>query len=270
MSLPSQIIRQSTEFFGTYDLVLDDPGVLKTDNTGLTSCTAIISFPAHLHGTYLSNVSLLLGASHPIFGSSFSLLMESREVAFKGPRAIAKCAYAGIDNTYSDGGTPPQYELIINTSESPIATHPEFDTDIGGTPTAPLNGANFRHVDGSFPPARAGAVASSNLGYVFDSFDQTDENGNLLELAGVSAFLEAGATWRKSWKMNRLPTTTDVGRIGMIEFPEGNPPTPSGRSWLNMGINVTHQRGGAYFWDKEWRLSGRNGWTTKIYRISGA
>lgn len=262
MSIPSQVSRTASEIFGSSGLILEDPGTLYGDRSGLVTATAVFKIPREKWqhadvGTYCN-----LNSPHPIF--TF-IGVEKFELSLQGPYAVIKCDYAGIQAQYSSSGTPPEYELIVGVSESPIATHPKFQSSIGGTPKAPQNGANFRNVDSNVKPANAKNISKTVAGFYFEVFDVTIGE-KLNDLAGVSSYLEANMTFKKSWKMNRFPSSAEVNDVGTLANPPPPCPTVSaGRTWLNMGVSASHKRGFAYFWSQEWRLSGRRGWSTKIY-----
>jgi hypothetical protein len=266
MSLPSTATAQYLDFFGQSGISMEDAGTLVTDRAHLATCTATLRIRRDQWNGSDMNTLGNIGASHPIF--TF-VTMENRELSIQGPWAYAKCKYAGIESQYSINGTPPQYELIIGVSESPIATHTKFNqTNFAGTPMAPKNGANFRSV--RFPNSVASETSPSltSAFFVFDSFDVFTGGATpaLNPFAGVTSYLEANMTWRKSWKMDHYPTASDINHVGDIDgSPPQAPTLNSPRTWLNMGVSCSHQRGSAYFWTQEWRASGRRGWNTVIY-----
>jgi hypothetical protein len=244
------------ELFGQQGLRLSDPGVLKTSRTGMASCTAVWEIKK-------SNYRNLrgIGTPHPIFSI---LSMESSEVQLKGAYAVQTANYTGVEAQYDD--LSPTYELVVGLSEEPIETHTKFQTDIGGTPMAPLNGAMFENqatkiwvFDGSTD------TAADNNGYLFRGFMVTDPDTGLLNsYAKIEHYLEASQlTWRRTTA--RRTSATSIAAVGKIGTPKGPAPSlPAGRNWLYMGLTQT-QRGNVYSVVEEWRASGRRGWNTTIY-----
>ncbi len=237
-------------------LTVSDPGTLVTDRTGFITCTAVMKI-RHDRANLMPDIN----SPHPVFGSI--LLMEHRALSLKGGFATAMCEYCGILGV----STTPVYQLFVGVGEEPISTHPKFKTDIGGTPVAPLNGARFRNVSngtivgvGLTPPV----TTTTNIGYVFDSFEIMANETDLNEFAGVSSYLEVSQiTWRKTW--NTLSTIpVDVSTVGKIVTPEGFPPTISPRNWLDMGISVDY-RPGINQLTHDWKASGLRKWNLIIY-----
>ena len=235
----------SYEYHGNLGVLMSDPGTLTTDRTKLQTCTAEFTCPANSFRS-LPNI----GSVHPIFGT---ITMERRVVSVKGAYAVAQCCYAGID----EDETAPVYETISGLCESPIETHPNF-TAFAGTPSAPINGANFRKGDMIVNAASPSTTGDS--GYVFEGFDVM-VGGVRNEFAGVTSYLEAGQiTFRATWNVRKWVPGSAAGKIGS---PSGPAPAIVG-TWLDMGFTST-QRGSVYQVSREWRASGRRGWNAQIY-----
>ncbi len=245
-------------FYGNHGIVTEDPGTLKISRTGMASCTGVFKI---IKAKYLQLYPI--GASHPVF--TF-MTLESSEISLKGAFAVQTANFTGVQAQYDD--LSPTYELVVGLSEEPIETHPKFKTDIGGTPTAPLNGAMFEDqqtkiivFDGS------DTSAATDDGYMFKGFMVINADGTLNEFAKVEHYLEASQlTWRRTTA--RKVSATSVSTVGKKATPKGPYPTlPSGRTWLYMGLTQT-QKGSVYQVVEEWRASGRRGWNDDIYGAS--
>jgi hypothetical protein len=225
-------------------LIVESPGEVHTDIYGLETCTAVFKAPQDR-----PDLIPPMFAYHPVFTY---LNMERRRVSITPGYLIITGEFAGIP-----GGTIPIYELSLGCSDEPIETHPRFISEIGGRPSAPMNGAIF--IDPS-----TGRVTASDAVGVFDHFKLTI-SGTLNPLAGISAYLEAAQMcWRERYCATSRPSDTTV--VGHIQSPAGPAPNPpSGGNWLYMGVTY-EQRGNCFFITREWRASGRRGWNELIYR----
>jgi hypothetical protein len=250
---------QDIQFLGKQGIILNDPGTLTTDRTGLATCTATFKVRKD-HWQTMPN----LWSPHPIFGF---IGMEHRELSFQGPFAVAVCKYAGVDAImYQNGNSSPVYDLCVGVSEEPIETHPDF-ASFAGSPMSPINGANFRLLEkGTIVNAKTATKPEGPDGYVFDSFDifTGDGKGGKNKFAKVESYLEASQlTWRMTYNSKVSPAS--IAGVGLIGDPIGPAPRLAGkRNWLFMGITST-KRGSAYQTSMEWRASGRSGWIEEIY-----
>lgn len=260
---PSSIILPHTEFHGSTQPILSDPGKVSMDLTALATCTAVWKIRAD----YWFNLPQLLSA-HPIFTTLF---MEKTEFSLQGSFAVATCNYVGfITAIYPD--TTPIYELTISNGEVPIATHPKF-AQFAGNASAPLNGAIFEcQGPGTLAGTRvfAGGQGTSSpssvqnpSAYTFVGFQSVVNGTANTTWAGLLAYLDPFATWKKTVALQT--PTQDIFSIGAIDTPPGPvPQLPPNRNWLYMGMTQT-QRANVWQTVQEWRLSGRNGWNTTLY-----
>lgn len=243
-----------------------DFGTLVTDRFSLSTCTAVYSIPA----VYWDSLPDLF-AFHPIFTP---LMMEHREVKIVNGFAVATCSYAGYIPPVGGTGSPtPVAELVLGTSEDPIETNPLFVMNIGGTATAPSNGAVFFSPStGIYVSVAQGNLPASNSGFVFDHFDLFNSDGSQNTFSKIDSYLSA---FNMTYKVTQVTNTpvADISKCGYIDTPlsfssggiEIAPPSlDSPRNWLNMGISQT-QRGSAFLTVTEWRASGPRGWNTTIY-----
>lgn len=250
-------------YHGGKGIITEDYGTLVTDRTALSTCTAVFKIK-QTSWTQLPNVN----APHPIFNY---IGMERRELSFSGGWAIAKCSYAGIDDS-STQGTSPIYELVVGLSEEHIETHPDFVKKIGGTAHEPLNGAVFEQLGDD-----GGVIATWQEGHVSPNVDSRNcifkkfstfapGKPDLNPFAKGEVYLSAtGMTWRKTYNIKASLST--IRKAGKIDRPEGSPPDidAGGKiNWLNMGVNMT-KRGSCYQCVQEWRASGRQGWNETVY-----
>lgn len=251
------------EYHGDSGVTVHRMGTATVSMTGLQQITTVWKTRANNY-----NALPAIFSSHPVFGL---LLLEKGDLSFDSGFCYYAATYAGLAFQYGGASeTTPVYELTVGTAESPIATHPKFAQEIGGTVTNPKNGAVFEYQgDGTrrrwFDGAK-GIKPTSNAGWVFVGFNHfvTANATTMNPYAGVSSFLEPQMTWRKMW--NRKYTSDDVSDVGTIQTPPGNPPRlPAGANWLYMGLSAT-RRGGAQSMTQEWRSSGRRGWNPTLYK----
>lgn len=216
-----------------------------------------------------------IGDEHPHAEGCY---LESRELTWEPGLVRARCVYAGAEDADLDR---PIYELQIGVQEEPIETHPRFVANIGGTPSAPLNGAIF--VDGN------GAVTFSDDGGTFAGWWATYRAGNppagavvSSTFRGIEAYLEtSNVTYRQSYISKTLPPST----MALLDIVENGamPGLARGmsfgtRNWLYMGAQI-RERGRKALnsnsaWDeqnviyeisRDWRLSAKGGWNSTIY-----
>jgi hypothetical protein len=230
-------------YFGNDGLILEAAGELVTDRYGLWSGACRYKVP-------VGRLDLVpaLNSAHP--HANFCLA-ERQRVVFSPGHWNVMVDYAGAQAD----DTEPVFEFNHGTGTEPIETHPNFVSLLGGKPSAPLNGAIF--VD------RDGEITADDARGVFDRFRPVLA-GVLNELAGASGFITAtNSIWSKSWTRKTAPSAGS--NIVRIDEPAGNAPSFGGAyNWLFLGTSYT-KRGGAYACVSRWMLSGRRGWSQKIY-----
>lgn len=265
-----------------------DYGTLSTERDGLQSATATYKIARAKWRELPVRKSV-----HPIFKN---LTVERAEVSLSGPFAIATCNYYGIEGEETDS----VYDLDYGGSEDPIATHPDFKELIGGTATAPKNGANFKHPSIQRIANAQNFTPPNNAGWSFDFFDIQVPDANFIgprppatelnPFAGVQSYLASAMTWRRSWC--RKESIYDLSKVNKIDQPEGpcpllndpkpipapkidtrflkdrqqpKDPDPGPRNWLLIGI-TQQQKGQIFQCTKIWRASGPRGWLEPIYK----
>ena len=213
---------------------LESPGTLQTDRYGLSS--AVARWARYDLGATDPGTPTSFGQAHPIWSS---LSCDKVQISHQGTHWQCEASFFGIY-----GSPQPIYEIDMRTSEEPIESHPLFDTFAYPEGT---NGSKF-DADGQF------------LGF-YPVVNETNEITNPAWV-GVRGFLSPGTVWKKRYVTNLRPT--DIGAVGSIDTPEGNPPSYGGRNWLYNGL-TWEQRGLTYTVTKEWLLSGPLGWNSEIY-----
>lgn len=204
------------------------------------------------------DAALPFGLAHPY---NTNIWMETKQIVYHAKGATAVCTYAGVEFEFLE---KPVYETIIGVEESPIETHPNFQT-IAGKPSSPTNGAIF--LDPS-----TGYISTDDTVGVFDRFAPY-VGGSINPKAGIEAFLDPVYTYRQSYVTQTPP---DDSGVGTIQTPPGPGIKGIGkRTWLYTGMN-SRRRGDpsgqinqiVYEVSKDWKLSGRRGWDTDIYTSS--
>ena len=163
------------------------------------------------------------------------------------------------------------HTMKVSTSSDPIETHPTFRSKIGGTESKPLHQAIFE--DKKFEKFPVKYLASQGEMKPDDAKNAKGEQfkfGDQNRFAGVTSYLNASATWTRSFSSTNQPTLAGLGKISL---PSGDPPTPQGRNWLYTGFSAsfispakgdkTRQIEGQIV--QEWKLSARKGWDKDIY-----
>jgi hypothetical protein len=233
-----------SNFFGNRALVIEVLGELSTDLYGLTTCSLTAKCPQDRW-----DLVPPLFDYHPLFSY---LNVERQRIQIKDGFLWINLEYAGITGAV----TTPIYELSLGVGETPIEAHPKFATQIGGTPSAPLNGAIFLHPS-------TNQITTDNTKGVFDRFASQFAGGPNI-YAGVTSYIDFGqATWRVRQYQTFQPA--DISYVGKISWPEGPAPSLGGaRNWLLQSVNF-ERRGNVYGVTKEWRASGPRGWDPIVY-----
>lgn len=239
--------------------VVADSARVRQKRNGLLEgeCTFEVVGEQSAAGAYLAAV-VYIGGLHPY---NPLLYLETREIIYTPIGARAVCSYVGVEVEFLER---PSYELIIGMEESPIEVHPNFET-LAGTPEAPANGAIFLDPE-------SGLFSTDNATGLFDRFAPITSGGDKNPLGGVEAFLDPVVTYRESYVTRNLPSASGFGMIDENVPGPGFKGSLGARNWLYVGF--TYQRRGnsdpnnfrvLYEVQKEWKLSGRNGWNEDIY-----
>lgn len=237
----------------------ESPGLRET-RTGLTEGEVIYEVSGE-HSAALAVIPKRWSV-HPF---SNYVWMESRDIQFMPWGVRAMCRYAGADPLALN---IPVYNLVVGMEEAPIETHPLF-TNIGGTPSSPLNGAIFLDPETNLP-------GNDNARCFFDRFPTFLADGSKNLKAGIESFLEPVVSYREEYVTTSLPSLTGFGKRTTTVPGPGLPGGLGKRDWLYLGYTYTRRgnQGGSgpfayasiiYEVTHEWRLSGRNGWDPDIY-----
>ena len=185
------------------------------------------------------------GSAHP---QARHLLLERRRVRMTKGFWTIICSYKGFYST--NGSMPSVYELHLGSGTEPIQVHPDFVTKIAGLPSAPKNKALF--VDGQGNPS-----TDDDLG-LFEEF------GVKSDLYGMDSYVDMNnITFTETWISRSMPNS---GGKCEVQNPGGAPSFGDGRTWLYVGMSSSGERGGSCKNRKTWRLSGRGGWNSLVYK----
>lgn len=210
------------------------------DRYGVDMITRIEMLPAALFPTEIRQE----GSAHPRFSS---MAVSKRSFSQEAAGTFYRMTY--LYEGFLLSIPSPTYELNGSVGEDPIQLHRDFVESLAGTPSAPLNGANF--ID-----PETGKISSDDDVGVFDRFGEG-------ELAGVEAYRVPTAVWTEISFSGTRPT--GLGDLGTKEAPNGpNPSFGEGRNWMFVGATY-RKRGHIFEIRKSWELSGRGGWNDLIY-----
>lgn len=160
--------------------------------------------------------------------------------------------YEGKATAFVGADTKMDISVDFTTSQEPIESHPDFTTQIGGTPTNILHGAVF--------DARTGEFQG------FPVVDPDEPNQLPSRFAGIRSYYMPQETFTSSTVEFDYPSEGEIASIGQVFVPDMNlPALPGNRSWLNTGIRVQNI-GNVYFrTQKTGMLSGPRNWIPEIY-----
>ena len=216
------------------DITIEESGELVTDIYGLSTVTTVLKIAQDAPNLVPAMFSL-----HPIYQYT---ALERRREQHRDGYIIVTGDYAGVNGT-----SQPIYELTVGVQDEPIVAHPKFISSIGGTPSAPRNGAVFLGPDGQ-------VTTDDSVGQF--AYFKVDS-----DFAGVESYLAADfVTWRERYATNSLFFYSD---IGFLSSPSGGPPVQA-TNWIKISSNI-ERRGLCWMVTNEWRAGGRRGWNQTIY-----
>jgi len=160
--------------------------------------------------------------------------------------------YEGKATSFVGADTKMDIAVDFTTSQEPVESHPDFTTEIGGTPTEPLHGAVFDARTGEF------------LGFPVVDPDEPDQSPS--RFAGVRSYLMPQETFTSTTVEFDYPSEADIASVGQVFNPSFNlPALPGNRSWLNSGIRVQNIGNVYYRTQQTGMLSGPRNWLPEIY-----
>jgi hypothetical protein len=152
-------------------LVLQPGWTIEDDGFGLLTCSAVYKTS---HGTSTGTPGTGAAALSKAPGRGAAFPQDARLTCHRASSVmdangvqVISADYVGIAK---GDKTAPQVSGRFSSNQEPISTHPGFKDEIGGTKTAPLNGAVFND-DGSF---------------------KRFANPNVQEFYGVTSYLACG------------------------------------------------------------------------------
>ena len=156
------------------------------------------------------------GEKHPGDGRLFCYLVET--IKIPGGNLEVTAQYCGIEQEQM---TDVKISIASSSATDPIETHPNFKKFIGGTPSAPLNGAVF------IDPENSAKTEDDTKG-VFQEFpvyaEHTPEGGGDPVLkknkyAGVKNFYNPGITLKGELYTKELKVCQAVvGSVGFMSY----------------------------------------------------
>lgn len=176
--------------------------------------------------------------------------------------------YEGKDDGFTHNSNVLDISVDFTTSQEPIESHPDFVTEIGGTPalppanlppgtdpsiyTGPLHGAFFDATTGEF------------LG--FPVVDPDEPTVFPSRFAGLRSYLMPQETYTSSTVETEYPTQEEIATIGRVIKPDlPLPELPGNRNWLNTGIRVQNIANVYYRTQRTGMLSGPRKWLKEAY-----
>jgi len=160
--------------------------------------------------------------------------------------------YEGKATAFVGADTKMDIAVDFTTSQEPVESHPDFVTEIGGTPNTPLHGAVFDVRTGEF------------LGFPVVDPDEPDQLPS--RFAGIRSYYMPQETFNSTTVEYDYPSPEEIATIGQVFVPDANLPVlPGTRSWLNTGIRVQNIGNVYYRTQKTGMLSGPRNWIPEIY-----
>ena len=237
----------AVKIYGLTQLVRQPNSVLAEESSGLVTFTEEqVGRRADVESAFFNLVRFT--SSSPDFPW---LKLDSKRITYSdGGQSVLSLVWAGGQGA----GTPedpeeilsePVWELKRTPSEEPIETKENF-TSFAGTPSNPLNGAEFDEETGLF------------IGF------KVPESGDN-EFGGLTKYLENRAVVTKV-SITQTPLNPSQ-LIPRRDTPLGVPfaiPSGGDRNYLKTDFTFV-RRGGVYENYEEWTLSGPNGWNSDVY-----
>lgn len=183
------------------------------------------------------------GTPHPKNNKMQSFRAEG--VAGEAGMATISVEYLGLSRDPSD----PKIAFMGSLNQEPIESNPDFESDIGGSPEAPKNGAQFDD-EGHFTGFPNNAEAKE------------------ADLVGMTGYFRPGVVYRatfftarpNNFRLDQMRKTTS----SPIGLPAGVR-LPTGGNWL-IGPSSMEPYGNIFKISIDYMLSGEGGWNPKVYK----
>lgn len=215
------------------------PGAVITDEQ---------DFSTKGHAVYVGDVSSYSqrparGDEHPL--DNGCLLYACQTTALKLGKLQYDCDYLGL----SEDPTPYFLEFVGSVGEEAIETHPNFVSTIGGTPSAPINNAQFDATTGEF------------LGFPADA---------PADLGGVRTYFRPSVIARVSYWTLETPNPGPLGHVVDPDTIPGLvlPPNCLDLLVTNFGYRQVTPLKPPYQITVEMLASGPDGWNLLIYPLA--
>jgi len=232
--------------FGVSGLTKEPGGIYKVDLSGFATYDKTYS------GVLVGTIPFIQGEAAEEWPSVVLMTISVTETGTQCDHLKIDLHYEGKDMDFGTAETALDLSIDFTTSQEPIESHPDFVTDIGGTPAEPLHGAFFDQTTGEF------------LGFAVVDPDEPEQLPS--RFAGLRSYLMPQETFTSSTVETAYPDTTEIANIGQVFDPDLPLPTlPGERSWLNTGIRVQNIANVYFRTQKTGMLSGPRNWVPEIY-----
>jgi hypothetical protein len=232
--------------FGSSGLIKDPGAVYKVAQDSFAT------YDKSYSGVLVGAVPFLQGDVAEEYPNVVLLTMEISETGIACGHVQIKLHYEGKATAFIGSDTIQDISVDVTTSQEPIETHPDFTTDIGGTPETPLHGAYFD------------ATTFEFLG--FPVVDPSEQESLPSRFAGLRSYLMPQQTFTSNTVELSYPTSDEIGNVGKVFDPGINlPELPGERNWLNTGIRVQNIANVYFRTQKTGMLSGPRKWIPEVY-----
>lgn len=203
-------------------------------------------------GLTTGGITFLQGDHSTEYPSTVLLSLKITETGDHCQHIRVDLHYEGKDLTFTQPGTDSNINVDFTTSQEPIESHPEFVSQIGGSPTNPLHGAYYDQTTGEF------------LG--FPVIDPDEPQSLPSRFAGVRSYVMPQETYSSNSVEFSYPDSSEIESIGKVITPTiFLPSLPGERNWLNTGIRISNIANVYYRIQRTGQLSGPRKWLEEVY-----
>jgi len=232
--------------FGLAGLTKEPGGVYKVEQSSFAT------YDKSYSGVLVGAVPFMQGDIAEEYPATVLLSMTITETGIACDHIKIDLHYEGKATMFVSPDTVQDISVDFTTSQEPVESHPDFTTDIGGTPTTPLHGAFFDATTGEF------------LG--FPVVDPDELTATPSRFAGVRSYLMPQETFASNTVEYDYPTSAEIASIGRVFDPNlPLPVLPGERVWLNTGVRVQNIANVYFKTQKTGMLSGPRKWIKEIY-----